>query len=644
MARGRHARQAIHRWRGRWAGGLATACFVLALMVVLLPGVPSLASGGDFSLDFAAAAPLTYNHAAGGGAFDDRTIGIDKDVVESLEGGDFACGDVVTFLTAITVDDQADDAQAIQIHFSFLADSTGQSGVALSDVVSVMVNYGAVAGGDGPGDTDLGIEDDLGSTAVLTAESLTGPLFQKGSELLATVAVDDLEAGETVVLRVDTLLSCDPGSRPTGNLQAALTGAEVMVPIAGTISVGQQTIPFKQVGQIASPGVDIEKATNGQDADTPTGPQVEVGSAVTWTYVVTNTGNVTLTGVAVTDDQGVAVSCPSDTLAAGASMTCTASGTAVAGQYANTGRVDTEENVSDTDLSHYFGYPLNEPGVVVEKATNGQDADLPTGPQVVVGSAITWTYVVTNVGNADLSGVTVTDDQGVAVSCPSDTLAVGASMTCTASGTAVAGQYANEARVETNQEVSDTDLSHYFGYVPNEPPSDSVLGAIGDLVWDDANANGFQDFGEQGVSGVAVSLLGGTGSVLVTTNTDSSGRYSFGNLGAGTYRVRFSSPLGFAFSAADQGLDDRYDSDADADGLTDRDTSRGRRSRSDVGRRCIPNRGRAASRDFGTAGIRCCYRGDASDYRGFRRDQSRSGLFPRNSGRPYPADRSSART
>ena len=45
------------------------------------------------------------------------------------------------------------------------------------------------------------------------------------------------------------------------------------------------------------PDIDIEKATNGEDADTPTGPEIPVGGAVEWTYVVTNTGNVDLTNV-----------------------------------------------------------------------------------------------------------------------------------------------------------------------------------------------------------------------------------------------------------------------------------------------------------------------------------------------------------
>lgn len=58
------------------------------------------------------------------------------------------------------------------------------------------------------------------------------------------------------------------------------------------------------------PSVDIEKHTNGEDADIPTGPQIPVGNPVTWEYFVTNTGSMTLTNVTVEDDQGLIVACP----------------------------------------------------------------------------------------------------------------------------------------------------------------------------------------------------------------------------------------------------------------------------------------------------------------------------------------------
>ena len=47
-----------------------------------------------------------------------------------------------------------------------------------------------------------------------------------------------------------------------------------------------------------------------------------------YSYLVTNTGNVTLTGILLTDDNdNDDMSCPSTTLAVGANMTCTATHT-----------------------------------------------------------------------------------------------------------------------------------------------------------------------------------------------------------------------------------------------------------------------------------------------------------------------------
>jgi hypothetical protein len=97
----------------------------------------------------------------------------------------------------------------------------------------------------------------------------------------------------------------------------------------------------------AEPRVDIEKSTNDVDADEGPGPLVLVGDPIEWTYVVTNTGNVDLTSVTVTDDQldaadidcGDGSNVVAGPLAPGGSFTCTAQGVADEGQYENTGTV-----------------------------------------------------------------------------------------------------------------------------------------------------------------------------------------------------------------------------------------------------------------------------------------------------------------
>ncbi|PLY07396.1 MAG: hypothetical protein C0624_03645 [Desulfuromonas sp.] len=260
--------------------------FVLVLLLGVFLGNVS-ADGGDFSLDFAAAAPYTYDHANGGGAWNDGTIGKSEDVVESLEGSDFACGDNVTHLLKISVDDQTSAAnQTIELDFSFLADTTGQSGVALGDITFVGVNYGNVenGGGGGPGTfgSDGGILDDGGSTALLVSEYLTGPKFVAGSELRGTVRIDDFEASEVVILRIDTRLECLAGSNPTGNLQSDIIDARVISQKTDTIQVGNQTVPFLKLGKLAFPEVDL----NVEKLDAP--DPVELTQALTYTIEVSN--------------------------------------------------------------------------------------------------------------------------------------------------------------------------------------------------------------------------------------------------------------------------------------------------------------------------------------------------------------------
>jgi hypothetical protein len=75
--------------------------------------------------------------------------------------------------------------------------------------------------------------------------------------------------------------------------------------------------------------------------------------------------------------------------------------------------------------------------------------------------------VITNIGDLDLTNVVVTDDQGVAVTCPKAALQPGESMTCTGSGTAVANQYLNigtaSGLILSGFEVTASDPCYYFG-------------------------------------------------------------------------------------------------------------------------------------------------------------------------------------
>ncbi len=236
--------------------------------------------------------------------------------------------------------------------------------------------------------------------------------------------------------------------------------------------------------------IDIEKFTNGNQADSATDPdvpQVVAGSTVTWTYRVTNTGSLNLSNVQVNDNIIGAVTNVTNqgngnnTLEPGEVWTFQATGLAQAGAYENLGSVaaisEIQTTVTDQDFSHYFGAT---PSIQVEKATNGIDADTPaTGPQVFVGDTVTFTYLVTNTGTVPLSNVVLRDDNGTPGTSGDDftpTFTGGdtdnnAQLDLTemwryqATRTATLGAYQNTAQVTANStagpQVSDTDTSNH---------------------------------------------------------------------------------------------------------------------------------------------------------------------------------------
>ncbi|MEA1876286.1 MAG: SdrD B-like domain-containing protein, partial [Bacteroidota bacterium] len=85
---------------------------------------------------------------------------------------------------------------------------------------------------------------------------------------------------------------------------------------------------------------------------------------------------------------------------------------------------------------------------------------------------------------------------------------------------------------------------------------------IGDLVWLDVNADGIQDVGESGLSGVTVELHTMSNVLIDSDVTDGSGNYTLTKVITGSefLKITFTLPAGYFFSGADQTTDD-LDSD-----------------------------------------------------------------------------------
>ncbi|WP_313461135.1 hypothetical protein, partial [Stenotrophomonas sp.] len=181
---------------------------------------------------------------------------------------------------------------------------------------------------------------------------------------------------------------------------------------------------------LAGPALTVSKTAN------PT-TYATVGQSISYSYLVTNTGNVTVSALAVADDRIATVSCPATTLAPGAATTCTATYLITqadldAGSVTNT--ATTTATPAQGTLS---------PVVAQATITAVQNRALallkssPNSSYAAVGDTLSYSYLVTNTGNITLTDpVTVTDDRIASVSCPAlpaGGLAPGASLTCTAS-------------------------------------------------------------------------------------------------------------------------------------------------------------------------------------------------------------------
>jgi len=94
---------------------------------------------------------------------------------------------------------------------------------------------------------------------------------------------------------------------------------------------------------------------------------------------------------------------------------------------------------------------------------------------------------------------------------------------------------------------------------------------LGDKVWFDADKNAKQDAGELGLKGVKVELYDTNEQLLTSTITNDQGLYSFANIDAGEYKVKFVTKEGYSLTQKNaSGVSVELNSDADvATGLTD---------------------------------------------------------------------------
>jgi uncharacterized repeat protein (TIGR01451 family) len=229
---------------------------------------------------------------------------------------------------------------------------------------------------------------------------------------------------------------------------------------------------------------------NADDTNDEDGIADAAGDYITYDVKVTNTGNVTLTGVDISDpllggvlDSDVTVDVGDDYTVSGQYTVTQADldskGTlepndSEEGKLDNKATADSNETdpVDDSEQVPL----LYSPGVDIEKEvrinqdgnwTAWLDADTPTGPVADQDDVIEFRFNVANTGNVTLTGLEVTDnkfDLSAWVPGGDGALDVGETDSYVFTGaTFQAGQHTNTATVTSNQDATDNDDANYKG-------------------------------------------------------------------------------------------------------------------------------------------------------------------------------------
>ncbi|WP_413998983.1 gliding motility-associated C-terminal domain-containing protein [Flavobacterium sp. W1B] len=206
-----------------------------------------------------------------------------------------------------------------------------------------------------------------------------------------------------------------------------------------------------------NPSIAITK--DGTYQDTNQDGITNIGDKVIYNFVVTNTGNVTLTNVTVTDNNAVVSGGPIATLEVGASDSTTFTAThdisqedinaAIVYNLATaTGTPPIGEPISatSTDPTPCTTCPIKEdcpdctittleqnPSIAITKDGTYQDTN--QDGITNIGDKVIYSFIVTNTGNVTLTNVTVTDNNAVVSGGPIATLEVGSSDSTTFTAT-----------------------------------------------------------------------------------------------------------------------------------------------------------------------------------------------------------------
>jgi uncharacterized repeat protein (TIGR01451 family) len=197
----------------------------------------------------------------------------------------------------------------------------------------------------------------------------------------------------------------------TGNPTPVATSTTASVTILAARNVYGADITCVYTNPAANPVLALSKTANVATVD-------DLGDLITYTLAVSNTGNVPLSSVTLTDALGSVV-CPSSgtnviaTLIVGGSENCSFTYAASQSDFDSNGGGDGDIDNTASVLSVYNGSNVvasdSEAVALQLRATLTLVKSANPPVNVIAGSNITYTFYVKNTGNQTLAGISVSD-------------------------------------------------------------------------------------------------------------------------------------------------------------------------------------------------------------------------------------------
>ncbi|PZO06111.1 MAG: hypothetical protein DCF27_13085, partial [Lysobacteraceae bacterium] len=349
---------------------------------------------------------------------------------------------------------------------------TGTHTITQAEINAGVVNNSATASGTPPGGGTTTSPPDTTSTPIAAAPALTidktagvpsgatagstiGYTFlvtNTGNVTITGIVINDVNLDAAAVCPVTTLA---PGASTTCTGTHTITQPEINAGVVNNSATASGTPPGG--GTTTSPPDTtstiiniVPRLTIDKTAGTPSG--ATAGSTIDYTFLVTNTGNVTITGIVIDDaNLDAPAVCPVTTLLPGASTTCTGRHTITQAEV-NAGVVNNSATATGTTPggSTATSLPDTTSTPIAANPSLTIDKTAAVATYATVGQVIDYAYLVSNTGNVTITGITVLDDRIASVSCPVTTLQPGTSMTCTARYTIQAADLAGTPGSVTN--------------------------------------------------------------------------------------------------------------------------------------------------------------------------------------------------